>query len=64
MQNLKGYGYIRINSDKWDDLGKLWYVESFSKPDNSTGARLRLRDSFGHVEERVVPMNQIEWMSD
>lgn len=56
--------YIRINSDHWNDSGKIWYVLSYKSRENSTAIELTLKDSFGIVESRVVPINQIEWVDE
>lgn len=56
--------YIRIHSDQWDDIGKIWFVEEYKTRKNSTAIQLTLRDPLGRVDKRVVPSNQIEWIEE
>lgn len=55
--------YIKIDSDNWDDVGKVWLVlEQFTKP-TSTACQLILEDtSTKEVTHRVVSSHQIEWL--
>lgn len=55
-------GHIRINSDKWDDVKKTWLVLESKTREGSTAVELKLRDSFGKEEHRVVASHQIEWL--
>ena len=57
--------YIRIDNDKWEDLGKVWYVLEYSNTPESTGVKLRLEDTVSkEVHTRVVARNQIEWLEE
>lgn len=56
--------YIRINSDLWEDLGKIWFVEEYKTREDSTAVELVLRDSLGNVNKRTVSINQIEWIEE
>ena len=57
--------YIRIDNDKWEDLGKVWYVLEYSNTPESTGVKLRLEDTVSkEVHTRVVARNQIEWIEE
>lgn len=58
MQNL-----IRINNDMWDDAGKVYEVISYQRMPNSTGVKLQLEYN-GVLYNRVVPLNQIEWIHE
>jgi hypothetical protein len=54
--------YIRIDNDQWDVAGKIWFVLEYRTRQNSTAIDLTLKDSYGNVHTRIVPLNQIEWM--
>lgn len=57
--------YIRIDNDKWEDLGKVWYVLEYSNTPESTGVKLKLEDTVSkEVHIRVVARNQIEWLEE
>ena len=57
--------YIRIDNDKWDDAGKVWFVHEYSSSPNTTAIKLKLEDTqTGEIHSRVVPRNQIEWMEE
>ncbi len=57
--------YIRIDNDKWEDLGKVWYVLEYSNTPESTGVKLKLEDTVSkEVHTRVVARNQIEWLEE
>jgi hypothetical protein len=54
----------RINSDSWEDAGKVYFVHSLKSRPNSTGVTLNLEDEDGNIFERVVASHQIEWVDD
>jgi hypothetical protein len=57
--------HIRIDNDKWEDLGKVWYVLEYSNTPESTGVKLKLEDTVSkEVHTRVVARNQIEWLEE
>jgi hypothetical protein len=60
---MNSTGYIRINSDEWQDVDKIYRVlEQFRRADSSA-VELTLE----HKEEeikRVVPYHWIEWIQD
>lgn len=57
--------YIRIDNDKWDDAGKVWFVHEYESSPNTTAVKLTIEDTeTGEIETRVVPQNQIEWMEE
>ena len=55
--------YIKIDSNNWDDVGKVWLVlDQFVDP-TSTLCRFILEDnSTKEVVHRAVSPNQIEWL--
>ena len=57
-------GYIIINSDKWEDAGKIYKVlEYYRRDPNSTAVELTLEHS-GETIKKVVPFHWIEWIPD
>jgi hypothetical protein len=57
--------YIRIDNDKWDDAGKVWFVHEYESSPNTTAVKLTIEDTeTGEIETRVVPQNQIEWIEE
>jgi hypothetical protein len=59
-------GYIRINSDNWDDAGKLYKVLEYyrPRPDTSSAVNLTLITPSGETIKKVVPFHTIEWIED
>jgi hypothetical protein len=53
--------YCMIDSDKWDDLGKVYKVVQYSYRPNSTGVELQLEYN-GETLMKVVPLEQINWI--
>lgn len=57
--------YIRIDNDKWDDAGKVWFVHEYETSPNTTAVKLTIEDTeTGVIERRVVAQNQIEWLEE
>ena len=57
--------YIRIDNDKWDDAGKIWFVHECETNPNTTGVKFTIEDTkTGIIETRVIPQNQIEWLEE
>lgn len=57
--------YIRIDNDKWDDAGKVWFVHEYESSPNTTAVKLTIEDTeTGEIERRVTPHNQIIWLED
>jgi hypothetical protein len=55
--------YIKIDSDMWADVGKVWFVHEYTTRENSTGVTLKIEDiANGEIQTRVVPQNQIQWL--
>ncbi len=57
-------GLIRINSDDWQDSGKIYrVVEYFRRNFDSTAVELTLEHN-NEQTQRVVPYHWIEWIED
>lgn len=57
--------YIKIDSDYWEDVNKIWFVIEYERIQNSTGVRLVLEDNDnGNIIHRTIPQNQIYWLED
>lgn len=54
----------RIDNDKWEHAGKLYFVHSFANRPNSTAVELTLEDDDGNIFTQVVASHQIEWVED
>lgn len=54
----------RINSDKWADAGKVFFVHSAETRPDSTATTLVLEDDDGNIHKRVVASHQIEWIDE
>jgi hypothetical protein len=53
-----------INSDKWEDMGKVYFVHSLATRKWSTAVTLSLEDDEGNITTQVVASHQIEWVDD
>jgi len=61
---MNNTGYIRINSDDWEDVGKLYKVlEYFRRDPDSTAVELTLEHNNEKIN-KVVPYHWIEWIED
>ncbi len=58
--------YVKINSDSWDDVGKLYKVIKYQlfEVNTSTAIELSLEDSSGATIKKVVPAHWVEWIKD
>ena len=54
----------RLNTDDWQDAGKIYFVHSLKSRPNSTGVTLNLEDDDGNMSERVIASHQIDWIED
>jgi hypothetical protein len=54
----------KINSDDWEDVGKVYFVHALNNRANSTAVTLVLEDDGGNIHKRVVASHQIEWVDD
>lgn len=56
--------HVRIDDDMWDDHGKIYYVVSYKRRPDTTAVELELQIEDGTIVKRVVPIHQIEWVSN
>ena len=57
-------GYIKIDSDNWEDAGKIYRVLEYFRPDpKSTAVHLVLEFNNEQIK-KVVPYHWIEWIED
>lgn len=55
-------GHIKIYSDNWDDIGKIYNVLTYKRMStDSTAVHLQLEYE-GVLYNRVVAVHQIEWV--
>ena len=58
-------GYIKIDSDQWEDAGTIYRVLEYSRTNpESTAVDLLLELTHGQTIRRVVPYHWIEWIPD
>ena len=55
--------YIKLDNDQWEDAGNIYKVIKSVRRPNSTAVELTIEHKNGHREVRVVPNNQIDWLS-
>lgn len=61
---MNSTGYIKINSDDWQDAGAIYkVVEYFRRNPESTAVELILEYNDKQIT-RVVPYHWIEWIED
>lgn len=61
---MNNTGYIKIDSDMWDDAGKVYKViEYFRRNPESTAVELVLEYNNEQIT-KVVPYHWIEWIED
>lgn len=51
--------YITLDNDKWEDLGKKYFVLEYNRRANSTAVDLVLEDEFGNIHRRTESVNFI-----
>jgi imidazoleglycerol phosphate synthase glutamine amidotransferase subunit HisH len=54
----------RLDNDRFEDLGVVYFVHSYEVNTNSTGVRLELEHPDGGYHTKVVASHQIEWIED
>ena len=55
--------YIRINNDKWDDLGVIYAVLEYYKSPDSSAVNIVLENrETKEIMHRIVAEHQIEWL--
>lgn len=53
----------RINNDKWENAGVVYFVHSAKARKDSTAVNLTLEDKDGVITDVVVASHQIEWIN-
>ena len=53
---------IRIDSDDYQDVGKIYSVHSAERREDSTALELVIEDEKGRVFQRTVAYHQVEWL--
>lgn len=62
---MNSTGYIKVNSDMWDDLNKIYKVIEWSRTDpGSTAVKLILETPDKQIIKRTLPIHWIEWIED
>jgi hypothetical protein len=56
--------YVKIDSDDWEDVGKIYKVVSYFRRSNSTAAELELELENGKTIRRVVAYHMLEWIDE
>ena len=51
--------YITLDNDKWEDVGKKYFVLEWSRTKDSSAVHLVLEDENGNVIQRTEPSSQI-----
>ena len=54
----------RIDNDKWEHAGKIYFVHEAKRRENSTAVELTLEDGDGTIITTVVANHQIEWLEE
>lgn len=61
---MNNTGYIKIDSDNWEDAGKIYRVHEYFRSDpKSTAVHLVLEYDNEQIK-KVVPYHWIEWIED
>lgn len=64
---MNNTGYVRINSDEWQDSGVTYKVLELNRYEDtrmSTQVELLIEHNGGQKERRVVPFHWIEWVDN
>jgi hypothetical protein len=51
--------HITLDNDKWEDVGKKYFVLEWSRTKDSTAVHLVLEDENGNIIQRTEPSSQI-----
>jgi hypothetical protein len=54
----------KLDNDKFEDLGVVYFVHSYERFSDSTGVRLELEHPDGSRHIKVVAFHQIEWIEE
>jgi hypothetical protein len=58
-ERVSAKDWIRLDDDKWDHVGKEYYVHNVDYRENSTATTLTLEDVDGNIFTTVVASHQI-----
>ena len=53
--------FITIDSDRWEDVDKVWKVVKQTRRKDSSAIDLVLEERDGTIVERTVPSHLIKW---
>lgn len=51
--------YITLDNDKWEDLGKRYFVLEWKRKAGSSAVDLVLEDKYGNIIRRTEPISYI-----
>lgn len=54
----------RIDNDKWEHAGKIYFVHEAKTRENSTAVDMTLEDDGGNIVSITVAKHQIEWLEE
>ena len=54
----------RIDNDKWEHAGKIYFVHEAKRRENSTAVELTLEDDGGTIFTSTVAKHQIDWLEE
>lgn len=54
--------YVSIDSDEWQDLGKVYRVVEYNRGNHPTSVQLTIENEDGQLHQRVVPSYSIRWV--
>jgi len=52
----------KIDIDKWENVGKIYFVHEAKTRENSTAMQLTLEDDDGNIITTTAASHQIEWL--
>jgi hypothetical protein len=61
---MNNTGYIKINSDNWEDVGKIYKVHEYFRPKSESTAVHLVLEFNNETIKKVVPYHWIEWIED
>ena len=54
----------KIDNDKWENVGKIYFVHEAKTRKNSTAVDLTIEDDDGNIISITVASHQIEWLEE
>jgi hypothetical protein len=54
----------KIDNDKWENVGKIYFVHEAKTREKSTAVQLTLEDDDGNIITTTVANHQIEWLEE